>query len=224
MRRTRPELTVLCCLILAGAAVAAEPGADDSAQRQRLATERAQAEAQFTLARQACAAEFAVTACLDTAQAQRRQVLQRIASEQARLDDAQRIARRDERLATVAQRRAALQASAPAAHAEPAAPVSAPVSASASVTPKASAEPKTPGASAPVASPDKARPARSPHVAAVAAAKAASAASTAKARAERFERQQRRAQAHEAEVRRRNAARDARRPPSAGLPPPETGR
>ena len=220
MRRTRPELTVLCCLILAGAAVAAEPGADDSAQRQRLATERAQAEAQFTLARQACAAEFAVTACLDTAQAQRRQVLQRIASEQARLDDAQRIARRDERLATVAQRRAALQASAPAAHAESAASVSA----SASVTPKASAEPKTPGASAPVASPDKARPARSPHVAAVAAAKAASAASTAKARAERFERQQRRAQAHEAEVRRRNAARDARRPPSAGLPPPETGR
>ena len=220
MRRTRPELTVLCCLILAGAAVAAEPGADDSAQRQRLATERAQAEAQFTLARQACAAEFAVTACLDTAQAQRRQVLQRIASEQARLDDARRIARRDERLATVAQRRAALQASAPAAHAESAASVSA----SASVTPKASAEPKTPGASAPVASPDKARPARSPHVAAVAAAKAASAASTAKARAERFERQQRRAQAHEAEVRRRNAARDARRPPSAGLPPPETGR
>ena len=220
MRRTRPELTVLCCLILAGAAVAAEPGADDSVQRQRLATERAQAEAQFTLARQACAAEFAVTACLDTAQAQCRQVLQRIASEQARLDDAQRIARRDERLATVAQRRAALQASAPAAHAESAASVSA----SASVTPKASAEPKTPGASAPVASPDKARPARSPHVAAVAAAKAASAASIAKARAERFERQQQRAQAHETEVRRRNAARDARRAPSAGLPPPETGR
>jgi colicin import membrane protein len=88
-------MTVLLAVWPSRSVVAAE---DRAQQRVRIAAERREANRRFEEARRACEERFAVTTCLDEARRERRRVLDRLAADQAVLDDAQRRQRAAERL------------------------------------------------------------------------------------------------------------------------------
>jgi hypothetical protein len=195
MRLLRAGLLALWCI----GAVAQTTPPEDAAQRERIAAQRAAVQSRYDDAVRACAAEFAVTACVDRARAERRAALEVLSREQAALDASVREHRAAERSRRVedkqrsAAQRAAAQASAPAQE-----------------TP-APRPPPAPAASAARA----ARPAD-------AQARAAEAAAAAAQRRAEAERRREKAEAHAEEVRRRNAERAAKKPPAAPLPPAST--
>ncbi len=114
---------IAVCLSLGQAAVRAD---DSSAQRQRLAAERATIEARFRADEAACRERFVVTPCVDEAKAARREALARLRQQELVLDDADRRQRALNRQRDIADKRAlsAAQAvSAAAATADASAPL-----------------------------------------------------------------------------------------------------
>jgi len=188
-----------CCLTLgsAGHAFGADATADDAQRRHGLATERAAAHTRYEAAVRACQGTFAVTGCTNEAKSERRIALDRIAREEAALDDAQRRRRAEERRQRIAQKQQA--SAARAAASAPDVRLRAPRQ----LAPAASAPP---------------RPSRraEPRSAQAAAAEGAAA----KERASQAQQRRDRAAAHAEEVRRRDRERDARKPPAAPLPVP----
>jgi len=88
---------ILLLALAAGAAHAIDP-AEERAERQRIAAERAQAHAAYAQREQACRERFIVTSCLDEAKRERRQALERLRQQEAVLDEGQRKQRAAERL------------------------------------------------------------------------------------------------------------------------------
>jgi len=86
--------------------------APDSAERQSIADQRAQAEAAFTAGERECQSRFAVTACVDALRQQKRDMLARLRAREIELDDARR--RADAEAAR--QRREEKQSAAKAPH------------------------------------------------------------------------------------------------------------
>jgi hypothetical protein len=82
---------------------AAEPPAQ--ARRQQLAEQRRQIDAAHASRAAECRSRFVVTACLETAQRERREALQRVKHEEAALDDAERKQRTIEREQRIAEKR-----------------------------------------------------------------------------------------------------------------------
>jgi len=187
-------ILVLVGGLTAVAAGAADAPADDAQRRERLEAERAAAQGRYDAAVGQCQGEFAVTGCVDRAKAERRSALDRLAREEAALDDAQRRRRAEERRQRIAAKQQAAAARA-----------------AASAPDVRLREPRSPAASAPRTS-RRAEP-RSPQ--AEAAEEAA-----AKERAAESQRRRERAAAHEEAVRQRNAERAARKPDAAPLPEP----
>ena len=186
-----------CGCLAAAPVLAADPAAADEAHgRQRLAAERAVAQARYEAAARECQRAFAVTGCLDHAKAERRRTLDRIARDEVALDDAQRRRRAEQRRQRIAakQQAAAARAAASAPDVQSRTPHAAVPSASAS-RPSRRAEPRSP-------------------------AERAAEEAAAKERAEQSQLRRERAAAHAEEVRQRNAERAARKPPAAPLPDP----
>jgi colicin import membrane protein len=172
--------------------------ADDTARRKQLDVDRAAAQARYERTVRECESHFVVTACVDQAKAERRMALDRVAREQAALDDAQRKRRAEERRQHIAQKQAQ-QASAARGAAAP--------------TPPLQVGTPRPSLAGSTARPARRAEVRSSEAAAAAAAEAAHRAAQAQERREH-------AQAHEEAVRERNAERAAQRAPAAPLPAP----
>ncbi len=190
-------LAIFLGTLLLRPAFGAAPADDRS--RERIAAERREADRRFDAARLQCEQRFAVTACLEDARSERRRVLDRLASEEAALDEVQRRARAAERLRAIqsktdkAPRGVAPAASAP----EPRVRARKPQRAASAALPS------------PV-SPDAAEPSRAPGASPQAAERHRQAQQA----------REREAQVHREAVTRRNAERDARKPPAAPLPLP----
>lgn len=179
-------------LLLASAWASQASAADDrTQQRSRIAAERRQANQRFNEARKDCEKRFAVTTCLDQARSERRRVLDRLAGEQAVLDDAHRRQRAAERLRGIQDK--ARQADDRSLAPPPASKLQRvpPASQAARPLPPVHSEPR------PAITPEQAE----------------------RRRLEQAQRVQE-AQAHRQAVERRNAARDAQKPPAAPLPVP----
>ena len=188
-------LTVACLGALCAGVARAQT--DDAQRRERLGSERAAAQARHDAAVRECEKAFAVTGCMDRAKSERRATLDRLAREEAALDDAQRRRRAEDRRQRIAQKQqaAASRAAASAPDVRLRAPRQLPPSASAP-RPSRRAEP------------------RSPEVEATEAAEA-------RRRAEQAQKRRERAAAHEEAVRQRNEQeRAAGKVPAAPLPAP----
>jgi hypothetical protein len=191
------SLEWLLVTLLALPAAAAD---NASAERERIAHERAQVEAKARAGEAACAREFAVSACLKAVRAERRSALQQLDRQRALLDDAQRKQRAAERLARIRERQ---EAAARAAD-------------------RPSVEVKSRQASAPaqersaeeVRAVEAARERRGEAASAALQADDAKAARRAAAARERAQQ----AASHREQVERRNRERASKRPPAAGLP------
>lgn len=192
-------------LLLALACLAAQ--AAEGGEAERLQRERRDVEARHAREAAACRQQFAVTACLEHAHAERRAALEHLHQQQVVLDDARRRERAAQRLRAIQSKTAELDARGR----EPAAAASSVRSG------------RAPSASA--------HPTRSPHVAAnapsaVVTHKREPARDTAKDAQDRQRRaaaaEQRRvsAERHRKEVELRNAERDRVRRPAAPLPLP----
>lgn len=196
MNESLKALVAWCAVCLAAtSAFAADTPAEDAQRRDRLATERAAARARHDVAVHECQKAFAVTGCVNQAKVERRAALDRIAREEAMLDDAQRRRRADERRQRIAQKQQAAAARAAASAPDVRLRVPRQTAPAASVPPRPShrAEPRS------------------------ADAEAAEAAA-AKERAAQSQQRRERAAAHEEAVRKRNEERATRKPPAAPLP------
>ena len=218
------RLSAATLLASAVGASAGEAGAP--ALRDRLRGERAHAEAQYTEAEHACRARFAVSGCLQTAGARRREALTRLRQQEVEIDTAERRERAAARRARVEAKTGAASASAVAGPgAEPAWPEprhgasgAAGTGASTAGDPVPTDIPATPrkalrlAASAPSAT--SPRPSRSPRPTVDQSPQEA---------AERaaFERKQRQAAAHREAIERRNAEAAKSDKPAAPLPGPD---
>jgi hypothetical protein len=206
----RPALLALA-LGCAGLAAFAQ---GDASERERIARERAAAQARFVLKDRECQARFAVTACVDEAKRERRSTLTELRSRSATLDEADRKQRAERRRQAIqenlardeAEQRALLREQArgpreprivPIARPRPAAREGG--KAARAVTPRAS-EPRQPAASS-------------------AAADAARRAQEDLNRA-RFNARRSAAQEHREEVEQRNAQRAAQNKAAVPLPVP----
>jgi len=89
----------MACLTVAHAAAADVP--NEQAERDRIAAERARAEAAFAVRERECHARFVVTSCLDAARRDRRQALERLRQQQVVLDEAERKQRAAKRMETI---------------------------------------------------------------------------------------------------------------------------
>ena len=171
-------------------AQASAPAAKTTQERQRIAAERQHAEQRFEAARKECETRFAVSSCIEQARSERRRTLEQLSARQAALDDAQRRQRAADRMRSISEK-------ARLADERAAAPA-------ASAVVRARRAPPAPrtASSAPV----EPLPQVTPQDAA-------------QRREAREQREQEAAQ-HRDAVLRRNAERDARKPPSAPLPVP----
>lgn len=88
--------------------------ADEAAGPARLAAERASIESRYSERARGCQEGFFVTACLDAAQKDRREALDRVRLEQQALDDAERKRRAAERLRRIHEKVGAQSAAAAA--------------------------------------------------------------------------------------------------------------
>ena len=88
MKWHRWGATWLVCM--SAGALAAVPAAPATAQRERIATERAAAMARFTEQERACQARFVVTSCVEAAQREQRATLTRLHRQELQLDEARR--------------------------------------------------------------------------------------------------------------------------------------
>ncbi|MCW5659480.1 MAG: hypothetical protein KIT60_17400 [Burkholderiaceae bacterium] len=191
-------LLVGCALGLALPAGSADAPADEAPRRERLAAERAAAQARYDAAVRECQKAFAVTGCINEAKSERRGTLDRIAREEASLDDAQRRRRAEERRQRIAQKQQAAAARAAA---------SAP-----------DMRLREPREIAPVAGAQRPSRRAEPRTPQEEAAEAAAA----RQRAERARLRRERAAAHEEAVRRRNQQeREDGKVPAAPLPVPK---
>ena len=114
-QRLRRPLAVLALVCLCGAAL----GADAQAERERIRTERAQAEQRFAQAERDCSTHFVVTSCVEAARAQRRDALSRLRNEELVLDQAERRQRAAERAAAIHDKQAHDEAPRVAPHTAP---------------------------------------------------------------------------------------------------------
>jgi len=94
-------LFTLLCLSLASQA---QEDANDAAERSRIAAERSKAEVDFRAQEKLCYRKFAVTECLNSAKARRREMLANLRRQELSLNDAQRKRKGAERLEDIDQR------------------------------------------------------------------------------------------------------------------------
>ena len=177
-----------------------------SAERLEIAQKRSAVEVAFAKAREDCARNFAVTACIDTARAQRREARLVLIEREQALATFERSERALARERALAQKQAELAArsSLPAG---PATPASALSGARIRSAPSAGTGPRSAAsAAAPAAS--TARPVVRPGSAAE------------RRRRAEFETRERAAQAHRVDVEQRNALRAAKKKRAAALPSP----
>jgi hypothetical protein len=87
------------------ACMLAAADSDAQTRRQQLAEQRRQIDAAYASRTAECRSRFVVTACLDIAQRERREALQRVKREEAALDDAERKQRTIERERRIAEKR-----------------------------------------------------------------------------------------------------------------------
>ena len=99
MRRAVLRKVVWVALLAATAPAGAV--VDDRAERERIASERAATEARFVEQERACQQRFAVTACVQEAQRERRASLARLRGQQTQLDDEKRRQRAAERTESI---------------------------------------------------------------------------------------------------------------------------
>jgi hypothetical protein len=108
-------LTVACAAAAAAgdagrsAASAAAPSASSAAsatERQRIASERAAAEARFAARERECRTRFVVTACIDEAKSERRDTLDKLRARQLGADEVRRRERAAERQSELAEKAA----------------------------------------------------------------------------------------------------------------------
>lgn len=189
-----PRLLVawVCCVPLVLAAAEPTAHVQQKTEKARIAAERQQANQRFEIERRACEQRFAVTPCLEEARGRRREVLDRLAREQAVLDDAQRRQRAADRLKGIQDRARQLDER--------------------GATPPAARTSQRGGRAASAALPHP--PASRPEPKAT-----LTPAQAERNRAEHDERL-REAEAHREAVARRNADRAAKKPPAAPLPVP----
>ena len=197
------SLAALFALLAPAASIGAPP--DQTAERQRIQQERAQAESLFKDREQECLKGFVVTPCTDKAQRQRRQSLAELKRQENLLDEQlrrQRAADRDEALAEkTREREQAAQAAAGASAAEASAPA----------PQRAPREPRRPAAT-----PEQAQ-AQAEQREAERSSKAAEATRRAQAQRGKVEAAAR----HKADVEKRNAEQArSEKPASPGLPIP----
>ncbi len=191
--RPRHLLLSIACIALAGLSQAQ---VDDSARRAAIAAEKQTVQSRYTQAVRACETQFAVTACFDQAKRERRRELNRLAGEQAKLDQAERQRRAAERRARIDEKQQAAARLGPA--------------------PAASAPPRsTQRAARAAAQPASALPRHHQD----GDERAAAAASAAARRQSAAVQRRQDTQAHAEAVRRRNAERASQRTPAAPLPP-----
>ena len=91
-------LFLLCATLLLAGPVRAADTVSDEGERQRIAVERQQADADFSRREQACRTRFAVAVCLEDARKQHRDVNARLRLQLSMLDEAQRKRRAAERI------------------------------------------------------------------------------------------------------------------------------
>src|SRR5207248_11384647 len=97
----KPTLLLLLLLMLAVGvppASRAQTPADERAERDRIASQRAHAQAAYAERERACRERFVVASCLDDAQRDRRQALERLRQQEAVLDEGLRKQRAAQRL------------------------------------------------------------------------------------------------------------------------------
>jgi colicin import membrane protein len=194
----------LVALLLVGPIVRAEPP-DAAAERQRIAAARTAAEQRYAERERECRQRFAVTACIDDAQRERRATLGALRREQNLLEEGQRQTRAAERQEMLDER----------AQAE-AARASATAARQPRTTPGGTPEQPHPHATVPGSAPVPSDVLKSPgHL----PGGPRPASEEARSRAT-FDAAQRAAEAHRAEVEAKNARRAASKKPAAPLPVP----
>ena len=102
--KRRPRLPVAAVTL--GCVCGVVLAADAQAERERIRTERAQAEQRFAEAERDCNTRFVVTSCVEAARAQRRDALNRLRNEELVLDQAERRQRAAERAAAIHDKQA----------------------------------------------------------------------------------------------------------------------
>ena len=199
--------------------------AQDLPERERIAAERRQVEANFNAAQAACQGRFLLTQCLDQAREERRLAMDSLQRRQLEIDDLARRERSAQRLQAVQQRALAARAASGSKPGQVLGPAAGSASGHSAALPA-----ELPQASAPSRrnTRPQAEPASAPWPAATpGAAKASPAAAVTAATAQRaqrsqadYQRRQNEAAAHRAAVQARNQRQDADRPPATGLPVP----
>ena len=94
-------LTLACCL-----PALADEAQDPAVERARIAAERSRVEAAFQTEQKACYRKFAVTGCIDEAQARRGAQLADLRRQEIALNDAERKARSADRMRALEQKQA----------------------------------------------------------------------------------------------------------------------
>ena len=215
MRSRYVSLLAAALLIGSSTAFAAATTAvdtiDAARERQRIAAERATAEARYTQQERECAQRFVVTSCTEDAKRERRETLTRLRREQNQLDDNLRKARAAERAEELRRRAAEAEG-----RQDPRA--GAPREPHRRASPEPSRRPERTAEAASASAPKPSRvfgPRRPPSE----DREAERSQQEARSRAT-FDAAHREAEAHRAEVERRNAERAAKRKPAAPLPLP----
>jgi hypothetical protein len=214
MKLALVRVVSLVALFIGGGLVAAQvpSAADLRKERDRIAHERAAAEARFNERQRECLTRFVATSCVEDAKRDRRETIGRLRNEQIVLEE-------NDRRARAAARTEAIRRKTEAAAVRSDRPVD-----EASREPK-SPRPERPPRAARAAEAASAVEGRSPRAGksllppSHAKSPARSADDQARSRAT-FEAAQRAAEEHRAQVEARNAARAARRMPAAPLPLP----
>jgi colicin import membrane protein len=98
------RLLLAVAMLTLPAMLQAQEDQGEAAQRARIASERAQAEAVFSAQEKACYRKFAVTDCLNAAKAQRRQVLADLRRQEVSVNEAQRKRKAAEHLRSIEER------------------------------------------------------------------------------------------------------------------------
>ena len=106
---TRAVLAILVWVALIMVAAPADAVVNDGVERERIAGERAATEARFAEQERVCQERFAVTACVQEAQHERRVSLARLRGQQTQLDDEKRRQRAAERADSIRSKAEATQ-------------------------------------------------------------------------------------------------------------------
>ena len=207
--KTMGLLCFFAALLIASPAPAVDAVTDEG-ERQRIALERQQSDAEFSRADAACRASFVVAACLEEARQRHRDAHERLRLQLTMLDEAQRKRRAAERMDAIRAKVSAEEASRREAELQTRSHAAAQPAASAASSPRAHAADVAPPVKTPPAPSRRSEPRSAKRPAAPDAQ-----------RVSEYQARQQAAQAHRAEVERRNAARAASgKKPAASLPVP----